>query len=89
MKAQDSILLTTWGIMDVTEYEPEPLVRYLVHVAGEGWTDGTFHPQAVSPAGWCHKWALGRHFDMPRRGVTHFCKLPPLPRPAAQERRGG
>ena len=79
MKAADSMLLTTWGIMDAAEYEPEPFVRYLVHVAGEGWTDGMFRTDDDSPSGWCHKWAGGKLFNTDRRGVTHFCKLPPLP----------
>lgn len=79
MKAEDSMLLTTWGMMDVETYDPEPHTKYLVYVEGNGWTDGMFRPQTDSPTGWCHKWAGGRHFDMTRRGVTHFCKLPPLP----------
>ena len=77
MKAKDSMLPTTWGIMDVADYEPEPFVRYLVHVTGEGWTDGMFRTD--SPSGWCHKWAGGKLFDAERRGVTHFCKMPPVP----------
>jgi len=78
MKASESKLLTTWGIMDAERYTPQAFVPYLVYVRGRGWTDGEYRTDG--PLGWCHKWALDNKLrDGKRRGVTHFCQLPPSP----------
>ena len=65
-------------ILDATKHDPKPFVKYLVHVENRGWTDGVFRTDG--PTGWCHKWAPdGSMIDRSRRGVTHFCDMPPLP----------
>lgn len=63
---------------DVSTCAFEPFKKYLVFVAGRGWTDGEYRTD--SPQGWCHKWALDDSlFSHPARGVTHFADMIPNP----------